>query len=107
SARTGEGFDLLHQAIAERLADRWVDRWLRLPPEAGRLRSRLHEAGEVREEQAGTDGGMLLRVHVNRVHFERLLREAGLREEQVRVPDPSVAETDTPSYNPERSHRAG
>ncbi|HAI23863.1 MAG TPA: GTPase HflX, partial [Alcanivorax sp.] len=54
-----------------------------------------------------TDGGMLLRVHVNRVHFERLLREAGLREEQVRVPDPSVAETDTPSYNPERSHRAG
>jgi GTPase len=107
SARTGDGFDLLHQAIAERLADHWVDRWLRLPPEAGRLRSRLHEAGEVREEQAATDGGMLLRVHVNRVHFERLLREAGLREEQVRVTDPSVAETDTPSYNPERSHRAG
>ncbi len=107
SAQTGEGFELLFEAIAERLADRWVDRWLRLPPEAGRLRSRLHEAGEVLAEEAATDGGMLLRVHLNRVHFERLLREAGLREDQVRVPDPSVADTDTPSYNPERSHRAG
>ncbi|MAO60455.1 MAG: GTPase HflX [Alcanivorax sp.] len=107
SATTGEGFDLLNQAIAERLADRWVDRWLRLPPWAGKLRSRLHEAGEVLDEQAATDGGMLLRVHVNRVHFERLLREAGLDEKQVKVPDPSVAEAETPSYNPERSHRAG
>ena len=107
SATTGEGFDLLNQAIAERLADRWVDRWLRLPPWAVKLRSRLHEAGEVLDEQAATDGGMLLRVHVNRVHFERLLREAGLDEKQVKVPDPSVAEAETPSYNPERSHRAG
>lgn len=107
SATTGEGFDLLNQAIAERLADRWVDRWLRLPPWAGKLRSRLHEAGEVLDEQAATDGGMLLRVHVNRVHFERLLREAGLDEKQVKVPDPSVAEAETPSYNPGRSHRAG
>lgn len=107
SAHTGAGFDLLFQAIAERLADQWVDRWLRLPPEAGRLRARLHEAGEVLAEDTTTDGGMLLRVHLNRLHFERLLREAGLREDQVRVTDPSVAETDTPSYNPERSHRAG
>ena len=107
SAVTGEGFDLLNQAIAERLADRWVDRWLRLPPWAGKLRARLHEAGEVTDEQATTDGGMLLRVHVNRVHFERLLREAGLDEEQVKVPDPSVADAETPSYNPGRSHRAG
>lgn len=107
SAHTGAGFDLLFQAIAERLADQWVDRWLRLPPEAGRLRARLHEAGEVLAEDTATDGGMLLRVHLNRLHFERLLREAGLREEQVRVTDPSVAETNTPSYNPERSHRAG
>lgn len=107
SATTGEGFDLLYAAIAERLADRWVDRWLRLPPSAGKLRARLHEAGEVLDERAATDGGMLLRVHVNRVHFERLLREAGLDEEQVKVPDPSVADAETPSYNPERSHRAG
>ncbi|GAA5126997.1 ribosome rescue GTPase HflX [Alloalcanivorax gelatiniphagus] len=107
SATTGEGFDLLYAAIAERLADRWVDRWLRLPPSAGKLRARLHEAGEVLDERATTDGGMLLRVHVNRVHFERLLREADLDEEQVKVPDPSVADAETPSYNPERSHRAG
>lgn len=107
SARTGAGFDLLYAAIAERLADRWVDRWLRLPPAAGRLRSKLHDAGEVLAEEAGTDGSMLLRVHVNRAHFERLLRQAGLPEDAVRVNEPPVAESNTPSYNPERSHRAG
>ncbi len=107
SAREQQGFELLHQAIAERLAEHWVDRWLRLPPEAGRLRARLHEAGEVLAEEAGTDGAMLLRVHLNRVHFERLLREAGLSEKDVSVPAPQVAEGSAHSYNPERSHKAG
>ncbi len=107
SAQTGDGFDLLYQAIAERLADRWVDRWLRLPPAAGRLRAKLHEAGEVLSEEAATDGSMLLRVHINRAHFERLLRQAGLCEEDIRVGESPVADPDTPSYNPERSHKAG
>ena len=107
SAQTGEGFELLYQAIAERLADRWVDRWLRLPPTAGRLRAKLHEAGEVLTEEVATDGSMLLRVHINRAHFERLLRQADLREEDIRVGESPVADPDTPSYNPERSHEAG
>ncbi|MDX1802685.1 MAG: ribosome rescue GTPase HflX [Alcanivorax sp.] len=107
SAQTGEGFQLLFDAIAERLAVGWVDCWLRLPPSAGRLRARLHEAGEVLEEQTATDGGMLLRVTVNRVHFERLLREQGLREADLVVPAPVVAEGESPSYNSERPHKAG
>ncbi|MED5238405.1 MAG: ribosome rescue GTPase HflX [Pseudomonadota bacterium] len=112
SAHTGEGFDLLFEAIAERLAAGWVDCWVRLPAHAGRLRARLHEAGEVLDEQAAMDGSMLLRINVNRVHFERLLREQGLREEELVVPAPSgtadpVAGEESPSYNSERSPKAG
>ncbi|MCK0153541.1 GTPase HflX [Alcanivorax sp. S6407] len=112
SAQTGDGFDLLFEAIAERLAAGWVDCWVRLPAHAGRLRARLHEAGEVLDEQAAMDGSMLLRINVNRVHFERLLREQGLREEELVVPAPeegagSVAGEESPSYNSERSPKAG
>ncbi len=111
SAQTGDGFDLLFEAIAERLAAGWVDCWVRLPAHAGRLRARLHEAGEVLDEQAAVDGSMLLRINVNRVHFERLLREQGLREDELVVPAPdgagSVAGDDSPSYNSERSPKAG
>ena len=106
SAQTGDGFDLLFEAIAERLAAGWVDCWVRLPASAGRLRARLHEAGEVLEEQTATDGSMLLRINVNRVHFERLLREQGLKEEELVIPAPAVAGDDTPSYNSERSSNA-
>ena len=107
SAQTGDGFDLLFEAIAERLAAGWVDCWVRLPAHAGRLRARLHEAGEVLDEEAAMDGSMLLRINVNRVHFERLLREQGLNEDELVVPAPesaaSVAGEDGPSYNSERS----
>ena len=106
SALTGEGMDLLHQAVAERLAEGWVDRWLQLPPSAGRLRARLHEAGEVLEERTAVDGGMLLRVCVNRAHFERLLRNENLSEEALLPPMP-VAADEPPSYNRNRSRSAG
>jgi GTP-binding protein HflX len=105
SAVTGEGIELLHQAMAERLAADWVDRWIVLPAvEAGRLRARLHQAGEVLAEQTNADGNLLLRVRLNRVHFLRLLREAQLDEEDVFTAPPEVAGENQPSYNPEASH---
>ena len=57
-------------------------------------------------QNTATDGGMLLRINVNRVHFERLLREQGLKEEELVIPAPAVAGDDTPSYNSERSSNA-
>lgn len=99
SAITGEGIDLLHLAIAERLAEGWVDRWVLLPVTAGRLRSRLHEAGEVLAEKARKDGSLLVRVRVNQVHFMRLLREEELTEDDIAVSD-AVAAEDLAFYNP-------
>jgi GTP-binding protein HflX len=105
SAVTGEGIDLLHQAMAERIAADWVDRWIVLPAAvAGQLRARLHEAGEVLAEQLTEEGNLLLRVRLNRVHFLRLLREAQLDERDVFTESPEVAEHNLPSYNPEAFH---
>ena len=106
SAVTGAGLPLLYDAVAQRLAHEWVDRWVRLPASAGRLRARFHEAGEVVDEQSATDGSMLMHVRVNRVHFERLLREQGLSLDELAVEPGSVAGESTSSYNPKRSHEA-
>lgn len=101
SATEGKGIELLHQALAERLAVEWTDRWLRLPSSAGRLRARLHEAGEVLAEQTDEEGGLLLRVRLNRAHFERLLRSEQLEAESLFTAPPEVAAKNAPTYNPE------
>ncbi|MCK0537496.1 ribosome rescue GTPase HflX [Alcanivorax quisquiliarum] len=107
SAQSGRGLALLHEAMAERVALGWVDQWVRLPVTAGGLRARLHEAGEVLDERTSEEGAMLLRVRVNRVHFQRLLRSAGLSETDVAVAPgavPPVAGDGPASYNPSRLH---
>src|SRR5699024_1845036 len=98
SAVTGEGMDLLYEAMAERIAEGWVDRWVLIPVTAGRLRAQLHDAGEVLAEKALDDGALLARVRVNKVHFAHLLRSEGLTEEEVAVSE-AVAEEAAASYN--------
>ena len=88
SAVTGEGFELLYQALSERLESDWIDRWLKLPPGAGRLRARLHEAGEVLAEQTDEQGAQLMRVRLHARHFNRLLRQEQLRAEQLFIEPP-------------------
>lgn len=92
SALTGDGFDLLRRAIAERVAEGWVDQWIYLPVTAGRLRAQLHEAGEVLAEKAQKDGSLLVRVRVNQVHFAHLLRNEDLTEHDVAVPRELLSE---------------
>ena len=81
SARTGEGVDLLLNALAEFFHQEHVEHLVRLAPQDGRLRARLFEVGQVRSERATDDGGWELRVVLTRRELERLLqREMALRE---------------------------
>jgi GTP-binding protein HflX len=59
SSRRGDGLELLRTAVAERFARARVHRWVRLPPQAGRLRARLFEAGAVLSERADEEGWAL------------------------------------------------
>src|SRR5690606_38215133 len=76
SARDGRGLELLQAALARRLDLQRVQGELRLPPQAGRLRARLHALDAVRSEQAD-EHGWLLQVDLARAEAERLAAGAG------------------------------
>ena len=59
SAATGEGLDLLREAIGERLSGARVHADLHLPPQAGRLRAKLIEIGAVQSERYDEHGWTL------------------------------------------------
>ena len=74
SAATGEGIDLLLQALHEHFAAGLVCRRLRLPPEAARLRSRLFALGAVRDDRVNEQGQWEMQIEL-RPHHLRQLRE--------------------------------
>ncbi|TWI08272.1 ribosome rescue GTPase HflX [Aerolutibacter ruishenii] len=74
SARDGVGLDLLHTAMAEALELRHVRGEVRIPPQAARLRARLHELGVVRSEQ-GDEHGWRLQVDIALADAQRLFAQ--------------------------------
>lgn len=86
SARSGEGLELLRQAIATRLYPDLADQELVLPPQAGRLRAQLFQLNAVRGETIDEDGSYRLSIRLPWSRLERICREAG-----VALPERSVA----------------
>jgi GTP-binding protein HflX len=80
SAQTGEGTQLLVDAIGEFLGPELVHRHIVLKPEEGRARARFFAAGAVLAEQALPSGGVDLEVSMPRRAFEHLCRSEGLPE---------------------------
>ncbi|MGO4223314.1 ribosome rescue GTPase HflX [Lysobacter sp. TAF61] len=75
SARDGRGLDLLRQGLAEALELRHVTGELRLPPQAARLRARLHELGAVRSEDHD-EHGWVINVDLALADAQRLFVQA-------------------------------
>jgi len=81
SAATGEGVDLLLDALAEFFHQEHVHKVVQLAPGDGRLRARLFELGQVLSEQVTEEGGWELEVELPRKSYDRLLQqESGLEE---------------------------
>ena len=59
SARDGRGLDLLQSVLGKRLGLQHVTGRVRLPPGAGRLRSRLHQLEVIRSEHADEEGWLI------------------------------------------------
>ena len=74
SAREGAGLALLREALADALPLRNVQGALQLPPEAARLRARLHALGAVRAEEADEDGWRI-EVDLPEAEAQRLLAQ--------------------------------
>ena len=75
SAATGEGVELLLQAVAELVGQDMVSETLDIGPEQGGLRAALYRLGAVAAEDYGDDGVAHLRVRLPRADWNRLMKK--------------------------------
>jgi GTP-binding protein HflX len=84
SAHSGEGLDLLFDAISELLCDEILHMELKLLPEQGKLRALMYEQNVVLNEHHSDEGLSCLEVRLQKLDFERALRSAGLDESDLK-----------------------
>ncbi|WP_240430038.1 ribosome rescue GTPase HflX [Serratia marcescens] len=75
SAASGEGIPLLFQALTERLSGEIAHYELRLPPRAGRLRSRFYQLQAIEKEWNEEDGSIGVVVRMPIVEWRRLCKQ--------------------------------
>ncbi|ERK13910.1 GTP-binding protein HflX [Serratia fonticola AU-P3(3)] len=75
SAASGEGIPLLFQALTERLSGEIAHYELRLPPQAGRLRSRFYQLQAIEKEWNEEDGSIGVLVRMPIVEWRRLCKQ--------------------------------
>jgi GTPase len=75
SAATGEGCDLLLQALAEHFRKNHICQRVRLNPQDGRLHALLFARGVVLSECATDEGGWEMDIDMSERAFRRLLKE--------------------------------
>ncbi len=85
SAVTGQGLDLLFDAVVERLAEDVVHHFVVLGPADGKLRALLHEAGSVLSEEHRESGDSVVEVRLQNRDWLQLLSRAGVNADAVRL----------------------
>ncbi len=76
SALTGEGLDLLQQALTALLSEQHVQLTLLLPPEAANWRAKLFQLQAVLAEEFVTDGYCRLEIQLSAAQWARLLKQS-------------------------------
>ncbi|MCB1827185.1 MAG: GTPase HflX [Coxiellaceae bacterium] len=77
SAQTGEGFDLLFQAIVELLSGQLVRCEVRLMPEEAKKRAALYELDVVKSERIDEEGHQILQLEIQRSDYDKLFGKDG------------------------------
>lgn len=78
SAATGAGIELLRDAVAECLGQGRLHGWIRIAPEEGKLRARLHQEAAVLRESVASDGVILLELTIDPVDWQRVAAAEGV-----------------------------
>ena len=78
SAKTGDGIELLLEAIDERLSRKTTHGVMHLLPTQGRQRAKLFEIGAVLSEEACEDGGWNLELKMAETDLHRFLKRENL-----------------------------
>ncbi|WP_439509926.1 ribosome rescue GTPase HflX [Marinimicrobium koreense] len=87
SAQTGQGVELLMEAISDALGREMVAGRLQLKPEQGRLRAKLYQQQAVADEQHDEDGSVLLEIRLPKSDLMRLLSAENLRYDELHWAD--------------------
>ena len=74
SASQGSGINLLQTALAKYFDKEMVHHWVKVPVQAGELRSRLFTLGMVLQEQYTDNGDSLLEIQMSAVYFNQLIK---------------------------------
>jgi len=75
SAKTGEGLELLQQALSDFLLQEKVNGWIVLQPQQGNIRAALYAIGAVCEEETNTNGDNLLKILLAKQDFARIQKK--------------------------------
>ena len=78
SAHTGEGIDLLYQALSERLSGMMTCAGIQLDVQSAYIRSEIHKVGFIQKEKMNEFGHWLLEINVTRHYLKRLLGKQGV-----------------------------
>ena len=83
SAHTGEGLDLLHDAISELLSNEIFHQSIYISPQYGKLRALFYASESVLSEKMDDQGRIELEIRMQRTDFEKILRQAGVAEKEL------------------------
>jgi len=75
SAVSGDGIELLLDAITQRVAKQRTIGWLTLMPSQGKIRAQLFNASAVLEERTENDGSSLLHIDMDAIDFAKMESE--------------------------------
>ncbi|NEU33458.1 GTPase HflX, partial [bacterium LRH843] len=78
SAHTGEGFDLLRQAVQECLMGQIQNFDVLLKPAYGKLRNQLYALNVIQSENYDDEGNLHLQVYIAPHKLEQLIKQAHL-----------------------------
>ena len=78
SSRTGEGVDLLLEAMNRYLNKHKRQHYINIPVSAGQLRAKLFDIGAVKQENIDDMGGWIMEVELEEYKLHKLCKEANL-----------------------------
>jgi len=91
SAASGEGLELLREALADSFRRSRVSGCLQLGPQQGRLRSALYAEDAVLGEESTEDGGARLEIDLDQVAWQRIAKREGLSDDALQTSAVPVA----------------
>jgi GTP-binding protein HflX len=78
SSRTGEGVDLLLEAMNRYLNKHKRPHYINIPVSAGQLRAKLFDIGAVKQENIDDMGGWVMKIELEEYKMHKLCKEANL-----------------------------